>query len=281
MPRARVSTGGGWRDGAKGCGIAVVVIVTMLALVGGWVVTIRPLHKAIEARETLAERYGPQDGFTPPADGAVSAERMEAFLATREQLTESCARLTEASRAIEYMESFEWVESPKRKDLLGSLWERGRSAMGLEPRRGEFWRARNEALLDAEMGLGEYTYIFVLAYSSHLVSYREEEGRVVVEDVKVLSRVRRLLLESLRRQLATVEAGPPGADSSIWAEQLAGEIARLEQDPRRIPWMEGLPAQIEASVAPSRERLDALLCEATLALELIRNEKDGLSVHGH
>ena len=44
---------------------------------------------------------------------------------------------------------------------------------------------------------------------------------------------------------------------------------------------QGLPAQIEASVAPNRERLDALLCEATLRLELIRNEKKGRSIHGH
>jgi hypothetical protein len=244
--------------------------------------TIRPLHQALETRETLAELYGAQDGFTPPADGAVPAERMEVFLGVRERLAESCARLTESTSAIDYVEDFEWVaQPPGRDDVLGSLWKRGRAAFGLEPRRGEFWRARNEALLDAGMGLGEYSYIFVLAYASDLAPAQRAEGDLVIEAVKVLPRVRRLLLETLRRQLATVEAGPTVPRDGAWAEELASEIGRLEQDPRRIPWMDGLPARIGASIAPYRERLDALHCEATLGLELIRNEKKGLSIHGH
>ena len=92
-------------SGARGCGLLVgLAILTALTLAGGWVVTIRPLHKAVETRETLAELYGAQDGYTPPADGAVPAERMEVFLGVRERLAESCARLTESISAIDYME---------------------------------------------------------------------------------------------------------------------------------------------------------------------------------
>lgn len=272
--------GGGW-DRALGWGLAAVALLTVVVLVGGWVMTTRPLYKAIETRETLDERYGTQDGFTPSADGAVPAERMEAFLVVRERLSESCARITEASAAIRHVEQFEWAENPPRREIVGSLWERARNAIGLEPRRGELWRARNEALLDVGMGLGEYTYIFVLAYSPHLVSRPEEEGRLVVEDVKLLPRIRRLLTETLRRQLAVVAASLPGAASDAWATELAAEIARLDDDPRRIPWAEGLPVQIDESIAPYRERLDQLFCEAALSLELIRNEAKGLSVHGH
>ncbi len=85
----------------------------------------------------------------------------------------------------------------------------------------------------------------------------------------------------LRRQLAAAEAESSGDGGDAWVEELALEIARLEQDPGRIPWMDGLPQQIEASLAPYREHLDELQCEATLPLELIRNEKQGLSISGH
>ena len=208
MSGVGVKTSGGWW-GAKGCGLVVGLGVVMaLALATGWVVTLRPLHEAVEAREALAELYGTQDEFTPPAHGAVPAERMEAFLAVREQLAGSCARLTESRSTIDSVEDFEWVDQPKkREELFESPWSRGLAAIGLELRRGEFWRARNEALLDAGMGLGEYSYLFVLAYSSHLVPDQEGTGGIANGHVNVLTRVRRLLLETLRRQLAAVE--PP------------------------------------------------------------------------
>lgn len=281
MPRGDEDRdGAGWHR-AIGWGLATVALLTVVVLVSGWALTIRTLHQAIEAREALDERYGPQEEFTPTADGAVPAERMEAFLTVRERLSEPCARITESSAAIRYVEQFEWVKEPPRREVVGSLWERARSAIGLEPRRGELWRARNEALLDAEMGLGEYTYIYVIAYSQHLVFRREEGGSLVVENIGLLLRIRRLLTETLRRQLAIVETDASSDEDDAWAAELAAEIARLEADPRRIPWAEGLPARIDASIAPYRERLDQLFCEAALSLELIRNERQGLGIHGH
>jgi hypothetical protein len=273
--------GGAWKwVKGCGCGCAVVALLAILALVGSGVAITRPFNRAIEARELLEERYGHQDGFTPPSDGAIAPERMEAFLSVRERLAEPCARVTESFESMRQMERFEGVEDPPKRELLGALWNAGRSAFALGPRMGELFRARNEALLDAEMGLGEYTYIFVIAYSPQLVSWREEEGRIKVENVEVPRRIRRLLVEMLRRQLAAVEGDPLADPDGEWAGGLTAEIARLEEDPRRIPWMEGLPPAIEASVSPYRERLDALLCEAALDVELIRNERQGIGIRG-
>jgi hypothetical protein len=239
---------------------------------------VRPYQRSVEARELLDDRYGPQAGFTPPPDGAVPAGRMEAFLSVRERLIEPCTRLTESVEAVRRMEGFDGVEDLPERSLIVSLFDGGLAAIGLEQRRGELLLARNEALLDIEMGQGEYTYIFAVSYSAHLASWKEEDGRIVVEELKVYSRVRRLLREMLQRQLAVVEDVP---DRTAWVEELAAEIARLEEEPRRIPWMEGLPAQIEASVAPYRERLDALWFESAAHLELLRNEIDGIQFHTH
>lgn len=274
---------GRWWGWLKGCGCALVLIggAAILVVIVVAVAMVHPYHEAVELREALEARHGTQAGFTPPPDGAVPAERMEVFLAVRERLSEACARLTESRAAIQRVESFDGTEDLPEDPSLIALFEGGVAALGLEQRRGELFRARNQALLDAGMGQGEYTYIFAVSYSARLASWREEDGRVAVEELKVFSRVRRLLREMLQRQLAAVEAGPPGPERDTWAEELAAEIARLEEDARRIPWMEGLPERIEASVAPHRERLDAHWCEAAAHLELLRNEIDGIAFHSH
>jgi hypothetical protein len=279
MERA-VSSDGSWRVWARGCLVVLVVLVAVGVLIGGWVVTIGPVREAIEARETLAVLYGPQEDFTPPLDGAVPVERMEAFLAVRERLAEPCARLTEASEAVEFVNGLEWAEVPPKPQAATELWRGTRRAIRLEARRGEFFRARNQALLEAEMGLGEYSYLFAIAYGPRLARDREAEGYGLVNDLPVLPRIRALLVDMLRRQLAAVEASP-GADREDWARELTAEIARLDEDPRGIPWMDGLPPQIAASVAPYRQRLDELACEDATSLELMRNEKSGLGFHGH
>jgi hypothetical protein len=273
----RGGSGGAFRW-VKGCGCALAVVAllgVLLAIVWG-AGMIRPYQRAVEARELLDDRYGPQAGFTPPAAGAVPADRMEAFLSVRERLIEPCARLTESVEAMRRMEGSGGVEELPERSLIVSVIDGGLAALGLEQRRGELLLARNEALLDVEMGQGEYTYIYAVSYSAHLASWKEEDGRFVVEELKVYSRVRRVLGEMLQRQLVAVEAGP---DRTAWAEELAAEIARLEEEPRRIPWMEGLPPRIEASVAPYRERLDALWFESAAHLELLRNEIDGIQFH--
>jgi hypothetical protein len=40
-----------------------------------------------------------------------------------------------------------------------------------------------------------------------------------------------------------------------WREALSEEVAAMEDEDLRLPWEEGLPAVIEASLEPYRERL--------------------------
>ena len=67
----------------------------------------------------------------------------------------------------------------------------------------------------------------------------------------------------LKNQLAQLasggEAGNPGSDTAAgiaWRERLAAEIAALEADERRLPWADGLPEILEASLRPFRDRLE-------------------------
>jgi hypothetical protein len=84
----------------------------------------------------------------------------------------------------------------------------------------------------------------------------------------------RLLLPVLRNQLAGLSVQEGSAELQGFEESLAREIAALEADPRRFPWQDGLPAVVEHSLDPYRERLNesySSLCNA-IEIGLARRE---------
>ena len=76
----------------------------------------------------------------------------------------------------------------------------------------------------------------------------------------------------LRNQLDAL----PGETDDAWREGLAGEIEMLERDADRVPWQDGVPDSILASLEPFRERLEAAYNPATNPFELLRNKRRGL-----
>ena len=70
----------------------------------------------------------------------------------------------------------------------------------------------------------------------------------------------------IRRMRKTVE--------SINAQSL--ELDALTRDPERIPFQDGLPPELEASLRPYREELERVFCSATGELEIMQTVKTGL-----
>ncbi len=135
----------------------------------------------------------------------------------------------------------------------------------------------------AGVGLGECTDICGLAYYAWL-GHSPAEGPESAggEDEAEFGprmgnassgRIRGDLLQMLRNQLAAL---PDDADEA-WRETLAGEIEAVEADSRRLPWQDGLPAQVAASFEPYRDALETSYSPVTNAFELGRNRKRGLS----
>lgn len=256
-----------------GCGIGcgVVVVLVIVGVVGGSFMMMGDFKDAIGDRETLDQRYGGQGDFVPAADGAIPPERMEAFLAVRDSVMTFCDDFMATSAQFERMDALD-EDAPKVEALSGVAGLTGEIFM-MVPRMGRFFGARNGMLLEVGMGLGEYTYIYVLAYGDRL------RGDGVAPESDFFSsgdpnaRVCGVLRGMVRNQLdAAVDADTRAL--------LEAEIGRLEADPRRIPWQDGLPPNVAASIAPYRERLDAVFCPATVGLELNKNRQRGLSIHG-
>ncbi len=252
-----------WLKGC-GCTLAVLLVVGVLALVVASLTMMGPFREAIEVREQLDLKFGSQSDYTPAMDGTVPPDQMERFLAVRRDLMEICGRLEDAYDSLHTMEQFDGLDDPPKGEVLKAAFKTARGAFGIAPVFGEFIQARNQELMDNGLGLGEYTYIYSLAYGDRLVDVHTE-GDVTRMQVHVSQRLLTLLQEMLRRQLDNAEPG------SAWAGTLEDEIRKLERQPEKVPWTDGLPPAIEASLAPYRQDLEENFCAATVNLELTIN----------
>jgi hypothetical protein len=264
MSRARKhdDTNRSSRKWLKGCGIGcgVVVLLVVLALVGGSFVIIGPFRRDVDVRETLDERYGGVNEFVPWVDGGIPASRVEAFLEVRRSIRDNCAKmgsLDDGSAAIERLDT---EEDPNPVVVMG---ESMKSVFGMGASRGDFYLARNSALLEAEMSLGEYTYIYTLVYGPTIAG--------ASEDVYLTRRVRETLRQQLRHRLTAMED-----QLDVWGDTeerglLEDQIAVLEADPDRLPWQTTRPPSLQAALSGYEHQLEALYCAGVSEHELTLN----------
>jgi hypothetical protein len=91
----------------------------------------------------------------------------------------------------------------------------------------------------------------------------------------VLVTLNERLLPMLRRQLAALDESGRLRESDPWRQQLVAEIAAMESDHFRIPWRDGLPPVIEASLEPYRTRLEASYSPLCNPLEVVAGAGGG------
>lgn len=274
-----------------GCGIGCgVVIVILVALgVGGFffVKNIVEGFKDTEAiMSTLTEKYGRIKDYCPDPEGAIRAGRMEAFLEARdimapirEEIGESLSTISEARRGEEIE-----VKTPKNVFKMLKL------GFGIIPQIADFFKIRNQALLDIGMGMGEYYYIYIISYYSWLgnpvedgpdfkLIYQEEEDYLDEEEMlearrdRMLRRLHRMILPMLHNQYNKLIEGGSVKILDKWQDALAAEIEEMESDQYRLPWQDGLPDVIKASLQPFKEHLEASYSSMTNPLEVALEQR--------
>jgi len=257
---------------AAGCGCLVVAAVALPLIMAGMILV--PMNRAVEARTELEATYGTQDAYVPPASGAPSPDRIGAFLEVRRTLTGTCQDFWDAEHAVADLETLEdQKEEVSATTAIKQVVSAMRPMMGMGTLVSHFFETRNLALASAGMGLGEFTYLYVLAYGDEIVDPSYELQ--VFGPGATNSRVRGVLRTMLRNQLEQLlHVG--GSEEAI--ALLKAEVEALEKDDSRVPWQDGLPPEIEEALAPFRQELDGLFCGATSPLELMINEKSALSI---
>jgi hypothetical protein len=276
------STAGKW---FLGCGIGCLVLILIVVAigVGGYFQVKKVVDKVQEAdvaTREVTDRYGRIREYRPDADGAIRPERMETFLKAREMMA---GERESMERSLDLLSR---GQEGGGDGSRGGMFAKIRAGAGLIPGIFGFFTQRNEALLEAEMGLGEYTYIYSIAYFSWLgrspadgppfvltggseknEGWDEFEVREARLEMTLL-RLNEQLLPMLRHQLEDAGEMDDVTARREWSRALEAEIQAMESDPYRLPWKDGLPEQLQASLEPYRERLDQSYSELCNTLEV-------------
>jgi len=260
---------------AIGCGVMLLLFLVGMGTTTWF--TFRGYDQALRTRETLDQLYASQASYTPPPDGTIPAERMQRFLAVRRALVPFCERVSEHQQVFQRLSSYEDMDRPSVKEVFadGGRVITGLFRIGFDF--GDYVATRNEALLAREMGLGEYTWIYVTAYFSWLghrpVRIIEEDDRPRIFQDRVFAEIRGMIERHVAARQADLDH-PATADPAGLAAWRA-ELEALGGDAERIPFEDGLPPELEASLQPFRDELVELACPAACELEVVRTEKAG------
>lgn len=272
-----------------GCGIgcAVIILILIVLGVGGYMFfkdLIGEFQVQEELMETLTERYGEIRDFVPEPDGSIDPSRVEAFLSVREAFSPYREKLEISMQELQDRVGKSEVEVKKPRNVFEML----KLGFGLVPQIAEFMKFRNQALLDHEMGMGEYFYIYAIAYFAWLGKPPEDGpdfevmeegggsrlGEMDIEEIReerrdsMLRRLHRTLLPMLQNQLAKLPATEPSDTRSEWRGLLEAEIKAMEDDRFHLPWEDGLPDVIKASLEPYRDRMEQSYNAMTNPFEL-------------
>jgi hypothetical protein len=169
-----------------------------------------------------------------------------------------------------------------------SVFKRIKTGFGMIPQIADFYKSHVQALLDVEMGMGEYYYIYSIAYYSWLgksvlegpdlqirgddEGYRfrdwdEHESEEVRRDM-TYRWLHRISLPMIQKQYETLTAGDVPRAQIGWRNALKAEIEAMESDRYRLLWQDGLPEVIKKSLEPYRQRFENSYSPLTNALEI-------------
>jgi hypothetical protein len=277
-----------------GCGIGcgVIIILAIAVGIGGFFFVksiVDEFEEMDQVADVLEERYGKMREYSPEPGGEIPSYRIETFLEVREAFAQSRENIEKTLVDLASQQDKPEIEVKRPGNILYII----RTGVGLIPQIAEFFKNRNLALLEEEMGLGEYYYIYVVAYYSWLGKAPEDGPPFRIsgdderddfwdedeEDVRemrrerIRRRINRLILSMLRNQLDKLAERASSEVPESWRSALESEIEAMESDRYRLPWRDGLPDVLESSFRPFRDRLEASYNPMANALEVAMDRR--------
>ncbi len=245
--------------------IIVLLAAAFLVLVGA---TYRGYDAELAIANELDRRYGSYDGYHVPADGRLPADRMQRFLAVRRAVSIHCAEVTDIAGRFASVGAWAKGPDPAKGQLFLRIGRALRRAPSVGLVFGRYVRSRSQGLLEQEMGLGEYSWIYVASYLGLGLAERPVP---VLQRSTTYNPFEDRVYPAIRRAIARhVEASR--ATSGPWVE----ELARLKESPSRVPFHGNLPSELAASIEPFRAALAATACPAAAELDLTTTVKRGV-----
>lgn len=269
-------TGKKWLIGC-GVGCAAFMLIGIVLTVGGGFLMMRPFNQAVDQQAELIEIYGHRQDYVPSPDG-ITRDRLKSFLAVRASLEDYCDRFDEIAQSFREMEKLDTAdEEPPMGDILKGVGNVMGSAFSMAGEIGNFTAQRNTALLAHEMGMGEYTWIYVLTYNSWL-GYEPNTGFEGDQSEGFSDRESRVIKQLMLNHAEALEKVGRQEEAKIWRDE-AGRLSRSEG---RVPFASGnLPSEISSALIPYRTRLEGAYCPAMSQFDLNQVKKRGLSIQSY
>ena len=257
-----------------GCGVGcgVIILLNILLFVGAGIMFTRPMDKAVDSQKDLIEATGKPQNYIPEP-GSLTPARLEIFLSVRSRLVPSCEKLESAVEGFQAMEEIgENDEDPSAGEIFQGLGQLMGSVKGMVVELGKVLEIRNRALLEEGMGLGEYTWIYVLSYNSWL-GYLPNEG-VDSEGGNFSSREAGLIEDLMESHATALENAGRQEEAQLWHL----EIKKLNWGEGETPFAHGdLPEEIKSVLLPFRARLEQSYCPPMSEFDLGQMKKSGMS----
>jgi hypothetical protein len=263
-----------WLKGcALGCGGAVAL--GLVLVIGSGVVLTRSFNGAVDTQQELTRALGAREAWEPGPDGP-TPERLAAFMAVRRTLAPFCAGFTAASERFRAMDEIDRDGDVTATEALKALAPVLGSIAGMTNDVGRFAEARNRALLEQGMSLGEYAWLYVLVYNSWLGLPANLDPDDAPSEAGYGPGQREFLAVLLESRADALAAAGRSGEAAAWH----AEAAAADRWPDGVPFAGGrLPADLAACFEPHRDELAAAWCAATGSLELAEVRREGLSIH--
>ncbi len=268
-------TGKKWLLGCGlGCGVTILLLIILM--VGGSMVMMKPFDRAVDAQKDLIEAFGERENYVPAADG-LNAKQVEKFLAVRRQLVPMCEEFAAVGETFQRLEEIDEAgEEPSRGEVFSAVGDMMGAAFSIAGNIGRFTEARNEALLAEGMGLGEYIWIYVLAYNSWLQYEPTTEFGEDDNDGQYSAKDRQIIRQLMSNHAEALAAAGQAAESEVWLAEAESLERRADTG---IPWRDKeMPANLTEVLELYEAELEQLYCAASSDFEFSQMRKRGLSI---
>jgi hypothetical protein len=247
-----------------GCGVGCGTLMT------------RPMNRAVESQKELTSRFGERDAYTPPA--RLDGSRIEAFLEVRREVMASCEEFKEITDSFRAMDELDQGgDDPSVGEVLGGLKGVMGAAFGMAGAMGDVTHLRNEALARHRMGLGEYTWIYILSYNS-MLGISPNTGIDSAEGHGYRGRKLNLITDMMDRHANALDREDEPALAELWRQE-AESLRRRDQG---VPFADStVPSDFQEVAAPYRSRLKKHYCPEMADFDLNFIKKKGMSYHAN
>lgn len=230
------------------------------------------IRDAKRLEQTLIDRFDWADTYTPAIDGSIASQRIEAFIRIREAVQVACAENQAILISINNLDELE-TDQESSADKVASTGLQGlKSVFNAGPKMLEFSETRNHALLNENMGLGEYLYIYLTAYAEQLAA-EPDSIYSSMEEAYVSDRARMEYTQILANQLLALQASGSQSSYPELVTDLQAEIEALKNGSHGSPWSDGPIGKARESLAKYQQRLAGLYCSGIVKIELLQKNR--------